>query len=185
MLNKKVKLGRKEVNNMRERRKRRAKRVALVRKLMTFSFLYLIFFTVHFSMITFSKYTGISAGNGNTSVAKWEVSADNNISSKNISLIAGSDPQEYKIRVTGKSEVSSKYSIVISNVPNNVKISLDGGTQKLPEDNEISFSNAGQFEANDTNFTHEHTLNFYALVEADQVQNRQLSLNIIFTQDEL
>ena len=170
---------------MRERSRRRAKRVALVRKITTFSFLYLVFITIHFSMIAFSKYAGTSAGNGNINVAKWEVSADNSISSKNISLIAGSDPQEYKIKVTGKSEVSSKYSIVISNVPNNVKISLDGGAQKLPEDNEISFSNAGQFEANDTNFTHEHTLNFYALVEADQVQNRQLSLNIIFTQDEL
>ena len=60
---------------------------------------------------------------------------------------------------------------------------------------ELFFSNYDDFETAlrddifwdiiDTNFTHEHTLNFYALVEADQVQNRQLSLNIIFTQDEL
>lgn len=165
-------------------RQRRIRREAIIKRLMIFSFLYLIFITAHFSMITLSKYTGTTTRTGTANVAKWGVSINNNITSKDISLVAGNTSQEYKIEITSNSEVSSKYSIIISGVPNDVKVSLDGGTQVSPTGNKITFSNAGSFQATETNLTHNHTLKFDAPIDSDVIEDGKVKLDVIFVQDE-
>ncbi|MCR5185611.1 MAG: hypothetical protein K6D97_00645 [Clostridia bacterium] len=174
-----------KVRNVREiRRSKRFRRTTIVRRFSNFVFLYLVLFTIHFSMITMSKYTATSIGSGSTSVAKWEVSADNTISSKNISLVAGNTTQDYKVKVTSTSEVANTYSIVITDIPNDVKVSLDG-VESTPEGNLITFTNAGSFLANDINKIHEHTLKFDAPLESNAINNAQLNLDIIFVQNEI
>ncbi len=169
---------------MRKRRIRRAKRVAIIKKLTLFTFLYLIFFTVHFSMITLAKYTGTISKTGTNTVAKWYVSADNEITSKNISIVAGGSPQEYRLEVEDDSEVSFKYKIIISNIPNDITVALDNGTPREPSNNTLIFD-AGEFKTNTTPKTREHTLSFNAPVESNEVSNRSITLDVVFVQDEL
>lgn len=127
---------------MRKRKARRAKRVAIIKKIATFSFLYLIFATVHFSMITLSKYTGTVSGSGNSNIAKWNVSLDTSDNeSDTLSVTAGTTNPSYTLKLTSQSETKAAYSIILSNLPNGLQVKLDEGEYQTQSNNTITFNN--------------------------------------------
>ncbi len=147
-----------------------------------FTLIYVLFIMLFLNARTISKYTGEALTDGNAVVAKWDVKVDTSITSNNISIISGTTTQDYKLQVTSESEVTCSYSIVLSNVPNDVKVAIDGGTPKTPSDNTVTFDNAGSFSINDSELTHEHTLTFSAPLEANAVTNNQINLSVMAEQ---
>ena len=132
------------------------------KKIITFI---IIFFVVLFSCFlvnkTFAKHTSTVIGSGETDIAKWELLLD------------------------GNSEVSSKYSIEISNLPDTVRIALDNGEYKVPVNGTILFENSGSFKSSSSSVINNHTLSFKAVSGASSVSNRELDIDIKAVQDNI
>ena len=167
----------------------RKQKRALRRRITDFLILYFLIFTLNFTANTFSKYVGRIDGNGTMNVAKWDVSVDDEISSKSISLVSGNTPQEYTFDVISNSEIATKYNIILTNVPNDVKVSIDGHDLKIPNNNRVEFPNAGTFNAKDLSNTNNnintHTLRFETTIDTEIQNNISINLNIVFEQEEL
>ena len=142
-----------------------------------------------FALIIFSnsyllaKYTSILNGSSNSSIAKWSVSYDTNDNDGDVlSLISGNSTKDYIIKVTSTSEVSANYSIILTNVPSEMEVKIDGGTYRLPINNTISFENVNSFGASDVNTTHTHRLIFNAPIDSNIASSTQVGINVIFNQ---
>ena len=161
------------------------KKEATIKKLVTFFFIYFIFFTTYFSMITLSKYAGTSAGNGLATTAKWNVSIDTSDSSDTLNIVSGNITQSYKLKISSTSEVAANYSLILSGLPDNIEVSIDGGSYQKPVNNQIIFSNMGLFNANDSNTEHTHTLTFNAPLDADIPSVNEINIDVDFVQKQL
>lgn len=130
-----------------------------------------------------AKYTSVLNGSSNSSIAKWSVSYDTNDNDGDVlSLISGNSTKDYIIKVTSTSEVSANYSIILTNVPNEMKVKLDNGVYKLPTNNTIIFENISSFGASDLNTTHTHRLTFNAPIDSNIASSTQVGINVIFNQ---
>ena len=167
----------------------RKQKRALRRKITDFLIIYFLVFTLNFTANTFSKYVGRIDGNGSMNVAKWDVDVDNEISTKSISLVSGNTSQEYSFDVSSNSEIATNYNVILTNVPNDVKVSIDGHELKTPNNNKVEFPNAGSFNAKDLSNTnsniHTHTLRFETTIDTEIQNNTNINLSIIFEQEEL
>ena len=169
---------------MKERRARRAKRVYKLNKISSFSFLFLMFFTVHLSMITLSKYTGTVTGVGGSTVAKWEVELDTSGNvSDTINIIAGNGEQSYTLDITSTSETKALYSIILSNIPSDLQVKLDTGSYQTPINNQVTFSNVGYINSNAQTRTITHTLTFNFPINSNVVGSSQIDIDVVFTQE--
>ena len=142
-----------------------------------------------FALIIFSnsyllaKYTSILNGSSNSSIAKWSVSYDTNDNDGDVlSLISGNSTKDYIIKVTSTSEVFANYSIILTNVPSEMEVKIDGGTYRLPINNTISFENVNSFGASDVNTTHTHRLIFNAPIDSNIASSTQVGINVMFNQ---
>ena len=161
----------------------RKQKRALRRKIIDFLIIYFLVFTLNFTTNTFSKYVGRIEGNGRMDIAKWDVDVDNEISTKSINLVSGNTAQEYSFEVKSNSETAAKYDIILTNVPNDVKVSIDGHDLKRPTNNEIRFIDVGAFKANDTIRTKTHVLKFITTINTEIQSNTNINLNVVFVQD--
>jgi hypothetical protein len=154
------------------------------KKIITFI---IIFFVVFFSCFlvnkTFSRYRSNVIGSGETDIAKWEllINGDDN----SINLVPGGSAVNYILRVTSKSNVSSNYSIELSDLPSDVKVSLDNGAYRVPVNGVITFSNCGNLNATSSSTYNDHTLSFMAINGAGSVTNREVNIDIIAEQDNI
>lgn len=165
------------------------KRRRLKKKFVIFFSLYFILLISYLVSFTFSKFTSSINKTSTLEVAKWDVSisGESNVS---LNVISGNttenlETQSYILSVTSVSEVSSKYSIKISNLPDGVQISIDNGEILTSNNNEIEIEDVGSFMANDLNTTHNHTITFMALDSVEETINQQIDIDVIFTQDSL
>lgn len=140
-----------------------------------------IVLTMTMNAITLARYKTITSGMVTVKVAKWDVSVSN-LSSNTINIIAGNTTQDYRLQVRNNSEVSCTYSIVISNISNDIKVSLDDGSDLTPSNNQITISNAGTFNIGDGNLERTHKLTFKAPISAAAVTNMTGNIRVIVTQ---
>ena len=143
--------------------------------------LYAFFITSYFSLKSFSKYTSIASNKtGVKSVAKWDVSLDTSSSGNTINLINGntSASQDYLLSVTSQSEVGVNCDLNISNVPNGLKLVIDGTDEYTASNTEINVSDFCLFNANDANDTQNFVLTFVAPLDLATVSNRQIDINV-------
>lgn len=144
---------------------------------------FLVFFSCFFINKTFSSYKSNVISSGETDVAKWELLVDSDQSS--IDLVPGGASGSYILDVTSKSEVSSSYSIEISNIPEGVQISLDEGTYKDPISGIVTFTDCGHFNSTSSSIVNEHRITFKATSSASVISNRELNIDIIAKQDNI
>ena len=163
----------------------RKQKRALRKKITEFLIIYFLFFTLNFTSNTFSKFVGRIDGSGSMIVAKWDVSVDNEISTKSINLVSGNTTQEYTFEVESKSEIATKYDVILTNVPNDVKVSIDGKNKKTPTNNKIEFTNVGIFEANASTNKRTHVLKFETTIDTEVQNNTNIDLKVIFEQEKL
>ena len=140
-----------------------------------------IIFTAILSISTSSKYISeLNEKDATAPIAKWDVFT-NNDANKNINIIAGTTTQSYTLQIYSGSETALSYSVELHDIPSYVLVSLDGATPVAPTNNEIVFNNVGTINANDTS-AHQHTLTFSATLDADEITNRDLDLDVKFVQ---
>lgn len=151
---------------------------------------YAIFFSISLyifcsSLIinTLSKYDNSVNKTETIDVARWSVSAV--LPNDTLNIVAGNGAQNYNLSVTSTSEVANTYSVIISNLPSDVSVSIDGGNYVSPINNVVEFTNAGSFQANDNQTTKNHILSFQSNLSAAEVINRQVDIDVIFSQSQL
>ena len=154
------------------------KKRRLKKKFVVFFSLYLVLLTSLFVINTYSKYTGSITKTGDTSVAKWDVSS--NIPDATLNLVPSGE-DSYSLTITNNSEVSAKYSIVVSNIPSGTLVSLDNGAYKAYSST-VSFNNIGTIKTNAATKTKSHTINFKTIPEASAVSNRNIKIQVNFEQ---
>ena len=143
------------------------------------------FAIVLFIPITYAILKNKILGNGNLTLATWNVTL--NQSNTNNSLSIAPEPNEmiasYTVNINSVSEVSVIYSIIINNLPSGVSVSLDGENYE-PEDNrKVVFSNVGTIPFNDATKSRQHTLYFKASTGATYVNNNEVNINVEVKQE--
>ena len=160
----------------------KTKRV-LKKKFQVFLSIYFIFFTSYFTVITLSKYLNKITGQGTTSIAKWEVSSDiNDNEIDTLDMIIGNTTQDFTLKVTSTSEIKAVYSVVLTDLPNDLEVKIDGGTYKKPTNHTSTFSNIGYINANAETKTMTHTLTFNAPIDSKTMSASEININVIFNQ---
>lgn len=159
--------------------------IKIKKKFVIFLFIYFTFFTSFFTMRTLSRYISVVRTDGEKTIAKWDVVVGNE-NTDTINLVAGNNTstQNYILSVTSNSETKVGYSIILSNVPNDILVSIDGGSNVSPTNNKVEFSSSNfVILATDTNKTKQHTIKFTAPIDAAVRTNRDISVDLIFTQE--
>ena len=159
------------------------KKRKLKKKFIVFFAIYIIFISAYLVINTFSKFNSNVTKTGTLSIAKWDVSSQ--MPDSTINLIAGDNTETYTLTVTSESETASNYSIIISNLPENVQVALDNNTFLSPTSGTVTFSNVGTFDANAVNTSHNHTLKIKALLEANVQTGSNINVNVEFTQRQI
>lgn len=163
------------------------KKIVIKKKFIAFLMVYLVLFTSYFSIITLSKYVGITRNSGIATVAKWEVSTDtSDNTSDTLNMTIGNTHPTYILKITSTSEVKAEYSIVLSNLPSDVEVKLDNrNTYETPNNNNtITFSNVGYINANasSNDRTITHTLTFNVPIGSSSINASEINIDVIFNQ---
>ena len=129
-----------------------------------------------------AKYrTNLQATNS-ASIAGWHVSTnvvDN--TNNNLSIVSENNAASYTVEVNSTSEVTTRYTIVLTNVPTGLQVKLDGGNYQTPTNNKITF-NAGTFAPSDATPTHTHTLTFNDPLTTSNSGNVVVNIDVLFEQ---
>ena len=136
-----------------------------------------------------AKYRTRISGNDNTMIAKWNVgiNTDNNLAKLYLvsesNLENENNTNSYQIIVNNTSEVTAKYSIVISNVPSDIQVKLDDGMYRgANNDGIITFSNVGTFLVGD-NTPRTNILTFRDLISSNnQGDLLPMTIDVYFEQ---
>ena len=128
---------------------------------------------------SYARYTSAATGSAKIYGATWSVSSTSNDSS--LSLVAGTTTATYTLTVNNASEVIVKYSIKLSNLPNDIEVKLDNGSYITPVNNEITFSNVGELGYSGTT-TRNHTLTINSTQSTNEISNQNIGIDVIFEQ---
>lgn len=157
-------------------------KLKLKKKFVVFLCLYGLFFVMYFSVVSFAKYTSSVNKSGSIGVAKWDVSVAGSDSQTlpQITIGDASTYQTYNLTVTSLSEVGLTYSLVLSNVPDDVVITI-GGVDYTPANGNITVPNLGSIDAGDTT-NKVHAMTFSVPIDSDQITSETMDIDVVFTQ---
>lgn len=115
-------------------------------------------------------------------VAKWSVSADGD--KDEIALTAGGDEKTVTLTVTNGSEVASEYAIILSGIPDGVKVGIDEGNLRAPANGVVEFSSDGYSLNTSDHKVETHTLRFAATLtdETIEISDENIAIDVAFTQ---
>lgn len=111
---------------------------------------------------TYSRYIKTDVGETFVQLAKWSVEMIGDTNNE-LHLLAHSESEaKYNFTITSTSEVACTYSIILSDIPENVSLYIDSSTTPSTRNGsgQIVINNLGEFSENDTNSTHTHLLTF-------------------------
>ena len=154
------------------------------KRISLFVLVYFVFLTAYLSVSTLSKYVGSVEGDGTVQIAKWDVSARSD-SNDVMNIISGGTTESYNIIVKSTSDVGCTYSVVVTNIPNNVTLSLDGHNPDTHVGDEAIFNNVGRFDAGSNGTEVTHVLKVSANIDATQVTENEISIDVTFVQDSI
>lgn len=147
-----------------------------------FYLMFFAFFTCSYVVLSFAKYSYTRNDTKTMNVAKFDVSYVQIESSDTINIIADNSLFNYRFKVKNSSEVGIKYSLVVSNIPEGVKVSLDNGTLQTPSNGVVIFENASSIDYVDGGAYRDHTLSFSSIPEVDDSISNLVNLNILVSQ---
>ena len=126
-----------------------------------------------------AKYSTTASGSDSARVAKFDVGTTENNQSTNIALAAGDSSSigKYNFTITNNSEVAVKYSIIVKNVPNQVKV-IYNGTQRISTGSGDLTFDAGEL---DIGASVDCTLIFSAL-DGSTTQTTQVTIQVLTEQ---
>ena len=116
-------------------------------------------------------------------LADWSVSLNQTGIEDELEIIAdNTSTASYTLNVTSASEVNIKYSVILSNLPAGVTVSIDGGNFMPQQSNTITFSNVGTILYSDSVKTKTHTLTFKSAVGGTVVSDHEIDIDVIARQ---
>ena len=132
-----------------------------------------------------AKYKSSVNSSNSVRIAKWSVGSDieDNLNN-NLSIISEYNTPAYVIEVNSRSEVSSVYSIILSDVPDGLQVKLDTKEYKSADNNMIVFDNAGSFDVNDETTSRTHTLTFNDPVGTNNTGDKVIKIDVLFEQSD-
>lgn len=141
---------------------------------------FLLAFGLSFSISSLAKYsTLLSDIEDYKTVASWDVST--NLPDASIDLNALDGEGTYTLTITNNSDVSAKYSIVVSNIPTGTLVALDSKAYQSSTGS-VTFNNVGTINVNEVTKTKTHTIKFKTVPEAAEVSNRNVKIQVNFEQ---
>jgi len=132
---------------------------------------------------SYSAYRSAFQANGTIGLATWNVVLNQEGIDDDLTIIPVTADDTYTLNITSTSKVDIKYTIVISNLPEGVKVALGEGEPKQ-QNNEhvIMFEDAGTILYNDTEKTKSHTLTFSAVANTTPVDSQEVNIDVIAKQ---
>ena len=134
------------------------------------------------SSTVLATYVSSIQGNTTTSIANWNVSIDTTSNAGDTVNINSGTAASYVVDVISDSGVAVNYTIVLSNVPDNLEVKLDNGSYVTPTNNEITFSGANLSFAAGSSSTHSHTLTFNDPISTTNNGSYSVDIDVIFVQ---
>ena len=145
----------------------------------------LIFVIIFFAALatTFAIYRKASSGSGSLDTSTWSISRSTSQQGDSIDVIAGTNEDTYDLTVTSGSEVDVTYTIILSNLPDDIQVKLDNGSYNTPDSvtHKITIL-GGTINYNDSVKTKTHTLTFRALSGATPVTAQSINIDVEFKQ---
>ena len=132
--------------------------------------------------VSFSLFKKQRNSESSVTSADWSITLEQTGVNNNLTLVPELSTSTYTLNVKSESEVDAKYSIVVSNLPSGVEVSLDGETYPPVSNGSVTFPNAGTILHNAQTKTNTHTLTFRGLNGATVVSNQAVSVNVIAEQ---
>ena len=132
-----------------------------------------------------SSFSAFKSGeNGDTvaTLAKWNVSLEQNGIVNSLTIIPGMRNDSYTLNVRNSSDVDIKYDVIVSNLPSGVNVTIDNKNPDLTSANTLTFNNVGTILYNTNNNLNTHTLVFTATNNATFVNNQNVNINVIAKQ---
>ena len=145
----------------------------------------LAFIVVVFAIMatTFAIFRGSGSGTGSVRTATWSISRSQSSSGDSLEVIPELSTDVYNLTVTSASEVDVVYTVIISNLPTGVEVSLDNGTYQPSSNGTVRISNAQTvINYNDAVKTKNHTLTFRATSSAQVVSDQEIDVDVEFKQ---
>lgn len=127
-------------------------------------------------------YRDSKQGTGSMEAATWSVTRNHSASGDSLNLIPDSLNDDYTLTVQSNSEVDVYYSVIISNLPTGVEVSIDNGSFLTPTNNTITINNVGLIRHSDQTKTRSHILTFRATSSAETTSNQQIHIDVKFQQ---
>ena len=131
------------------------------------------------SFALFKKQVG---GDTSVSAADWSITLEQTGVNNSLTVVPEITETTYTLNVKSMSQVDAKYSIVVSNLPSGVQVSLNGVDFPQVSNGSVTFSNAGTILYNAANKTNTHTLTFRGVNGATFVNNQTVTVNVIAEQ---
>lgn len=153
------------------------------RKNLSYIIICLVIFAIYITITTFSRYRGGYVKSGNISIAKWQLDLDTSDNeSDTLNIVSGNTAKNYILKIISTSEIAVNYSVIVSNLPNEIEVKIDDGNYQTPINNKITFNNIGRFNANDTITEQIHTLYFSAPLDSNIPTTNDIFVDVKFTQ---
>ena len=144
--------------------------------------LIIVLILIFFVPSSFAVFKYMKNGNGTISGAEWDVSLNQTGIDNTLTVIPGMLNASYVVNVRSHSEVDVSYSIVVSSLPSNVEVSLDGGAYQTQTNNTITFSNVGTIGYRDETKEKTHILSFKAIDGVSYLSNQEVNVDVRFKQ---
>ena len=132
--------------------------------------------------ISFALFKKMVTGTTSIAAADWSITLEQDGISNSLTLVPELSTTTYTVNVKSESEVDAIYSIVVSNLPSGVEVSIDGVTYPPVSNGSVTFPDAGTILHNAQTKTNSHTLTFRGLNGATVVSNQAVSVNVIAEQ---
>lgn len=154
-----------------------------MRKQLIIPLLIVIFLILSIGAIgSFALFRGGTQAAGSIATAEWSVTRNQSASGDSLEIMRQVTTDTYTLSVRNDSEVDVKYNVIIDNLPDGVKVSLDGGSYQTEVNNSITFTNVGRINYNAATKTRNHTLTFSAEPNAEIVSNQEIDIDVVFIQ---
>ena len=135
--------------------------------------------------VSYAIYRSYSTVGGTIATASWNVSLNQNGSDNYLTIVP--EPENvndtYTLHMTNNSEVDVIYSIIIDNVPSGVSAKAGNGNFVPETNNKILINNAGVIHYAVGDNTEDCVLTFKAASNATFVDEQQVSISVILSQE--
>lgn len=149
----------------------------------TFEMIILVYLLSVFSIpSSLGLYKNTSTSSETINTADWQVALNQTGISDAVAVTAGGNGTTWTLRVSSNSEVDTIYTIIVRNVPNDVQVKLGDGPFKNPDNNVVTFPDAGTILYTDNPKQKEHIITFKASNSAALVNNQPVTIDVDFRQ---